>query len=183
MAELYKTRTYTALYYPKDGDLTELLEFLKNRRLPFIVSPIHSADVEHAKPHVHFMIDYPSPVVITSAHRDYHVIAANGFIEPVRSRKAMMRYFLHLDDSDKEQLSASDIITGCGAVFDTTPELTADDILRIKLEIQDFCRETQITEYADLCHTCSDYGKLDWYRVVTSNTIHFRAYFASLRHK
>jgi hypothetical protein len=152
--------------------------------MPGIISPIHSADSENGKPHVHFMVDYPSPVVLDTACGDYGFVSANGYMEPVRSRKSMMRYFLHLDDEDKEQgLESGDVITVCGAVFDTTPDLSADDVMRIMIEIQDYCSENNVQEYYDLCQMCRYSEKYDWYRVATSHTIHFSAYFRSLRHK
>lgn len=181
-----KTRTYTGVFYPSEESepLKPLVLHLKSVRIPAIISPIHSADGDEAKPHVHFMMDYPSPVILETARADYGEIAANGYLEPVRSRKAMMRYFLHLDDEDKEQgLSADDVIVVCGAIFDTTPELSADDILRIKIEVQDYCEDLGICEYFDLCRLVRIAERYDWYRVITTNTIHFSAYFRSQRHR
>lgn len=180
-----KTRTYTGVFYPDDtvAPLIPLIQHMKSIMIPGIISPIHSADDKEKKSHVHFMIDYPNPVRLETARSDYAEVAANGYLEPVRSRKAMMRYFLHLDDEDKEQLNPEDVITVCGAVFDTTLELTSDDILRIVIEIQDFCDIEQIREYADLCRMVRASEKYDWFRVLYTHTIHFSAYFRSIRHK
>lgn len=181
-----KSRTYTGVYYPEEGaaPLVPLIQHLKAVRLPGIISPIHSADGEESKPHVHFLVDYPSPVVLNTPRSDYGAIAANGYLEPVRSRKAMMRYFLHLDDEDKEQeLDPADVVCICGAIFDTTEELTADDVQRLLIEIQDFCDQMGIFEYSDICRIARFQERFDWFRVVTSHTIHFSAYFRSLRHR
>jgi len=182
-----KTRTYTGIYYEGDSlpmSLIPLIEHMQAIRLPGIISPIHSADGETGKPHVHFMVDYPNPVILDHVRADYGAIAANGYMEPVRSRKSMMRYFLHLDDPDKEQgFEEGDVITVCGAIFDPTPDLTADDVLRIMIELQDYCDDHGIVEYSDLCRMVVALEKYDWFRIVTSHTIHFTAYFRSLRHK
>jgi hypothetical protein len=180
-----KTRTYTGVFYPGEGvvPLVPLIEHMKAVMLPGIISPIHAADDKQTKPHVHFMVDYPNAVRLETARSDYGEVAANGYLEPVRSRKAMMRYFLHLDDEDKEQLNQEDVLTVCGAIFDTTQDLTADDIQRILIEIQDYCDQAHILEYADLCKVTRLAEKYDWYRVVTSHTIHYAAYFRSLRNK
>lgn len=180
-----KTRTYTGVFYQGEGvvPLVPLIEHMKSIMLPGIISPIHASDDKDKKPHVHFMVDYPSAVRLDTARADYGAVAANGYLEPVRSRKAMMRYFLHLDDEDKEQLDPQDVLTICGAVFDTTLDLTADDILRIVIELQDYCEEYQIIEYSDLCRMVRVSEKYDWFRVLYTHTIHFSAYLRSLRHK
>lgn len=181
-----KTRTYTGVFYPGEepDPLNILVSHLKSVRIPAMVSPLHSADGQEAKPHVHFMMDYPSPVILETARADYGEVSANGYLEPVRSRKAMMRYFLHLDDEEKEQgLSADDVIVVCGAIFDPTPELSADDVVRILIELQDYCDDHRIVEYSDLCRITRTLEKYDWFRVATSHTIHFSAYFRSLRNR
>lgn len=180
-----KTRTYTGVFYPGEGvvPLVPLIEHMKSIMLPGIISPIHAADDTDKKPHVHFMVDYPNPVKLETARADYGALAANSYLEPVRSRKAMMRYFLHLDDEDKEQLDPKDVLTVCGAVFDTTLDLTSDDILRIVIELQDYCEEYQILEYSDLCRMVRISEKYDWFRVLYTHTIHFSAYLRSLRYK
>lgn len=180
-----KSRTYTGVFYPGEGvvPLVPLIEHMKQIMLPGIISPIHSADEKQSKPHVHFMVDYPNPVILETARSDYGEVAANGYLEPVRSRKAMMRYFLHLDDQDKEQLDPEDVLTVCGAIFDPSQELTADDILRIVIELQDYCEDQQVYEYSDLCRMVRISEKYDWYRVLYTHTIHFNAYLKSLRHK
>ena len=181
-----KTRTYTGIFYTGEGApvLIPLIQHMKAVLLPGIISPIHSADGEETKPHVHFMVDYPNPVRLETALKDYGAIAANGYMQPVRSRKQMMRYFLHLDDEDKEQgLDAADVITVCGAVFDPTAELTAEDVLRIMIELQYYCDEQQINEYSDFIKLVLATEKYDWYKVATGHPIHFNAYFRSLRHK
>lgn len=181
-----KTRTYTGVFYTGEGaaPLVPLIQHMKTVLLPGIISPVHSADGEIAKPHVHFMVDYPNPVRLDTAKTDYGAVAANAYLEPVRNRKAMMRYMLHLDDEDKEQgLDPADVITICGAVFDPTPDLTADDVLRILIEMQDYCDDQGIVEYSDLCRMVRASEKFDWFRIATSHTIHFTAYFRSLRHK
>jgi hypothetical protein len=181
-----KTRTYTGVFYPGEGvvPLVPLIQHMKTVGLPGIISPIHSADGEEGKPHVHFMVDYPNPVRMETVLDDYGVVSANRYMEPVRSRKAMMRYFLHLDDEDKEQnLNPEDVLTVCGAIFDPSQDLTADDVLRILIEMQDYCDDQGIVEYSDLCRMVRASEKFDWFRIATSHTIHFSAYFRSLRHK
>lgn len=181
-----KTRTYTGVFYIGEGvaPLVPLIQHMKSLCLPGIISPIHSADGETTKPHAHFMVNYPSPVILETARADYGAVAANGYLEPVRCTKAMMRYMLHLDDSDKEQgLDPADVITVCGAIFDITPDLTTDDVRRIKIELQDYCDDHGIVEYSDLCRMVRALEKWDWYDIATSHTIHFTAYFRSLRHK
>jgi len=180
-----KTRTYTGIYYPGDGvvPLVPLIEHMKSIMLPGIISPIHSADEKEAKPHVHFMVDYPSAVRLATVQSDYGAVAANGYLEPVRSRKSMMRYMLHLDDEDKEQLDPDDVLTVCGAIFDTTLDLTADDIMRIVIELQDYCDDHEIVEYSDLCRMVRTLEKYDWYRVLYTHTVHFSAYLRSARHR
>jgi len=180
-----KTRTYTGVFYPEEGGLSlvPLVAHLKNIMLPAIISPIHSADGQDGKTHVHFMVDYPSAVILDTARADFGSVSANGYLEPVRNRKSMMRYFIHLDDEDKEQLSPQDVLTVCGAIFDTTLDLTSEDVQRIVIEVQDYCESEGIVEYSDLCLMVRVSEKFDWFRVIYTHTIHFSAYLRSRRHK
>jgi hypothetical protein len=179
-----RSRTYTGVFYPGEAyGLEPLIEQMKFIMLPGIISPVHLADDKEKSAHVHFMVDYPNAVRLETVKQDYGAVAANGYLEPVRSRKVMMRYFLHLDDEDKEQLDQEKVITLCGAIFDVTPELTADDIQRLLIEIEEYCEEASVLEYSDLCRLARVSGKYDWYRIVTTHTIHYAAYFRSLRNK
>jgi hypothetical protein len=177
---------YFAFLLYQESAPSDWLDTLSGFHVPALVSPLHDNDMHddgtQKKPHWHIILMFPT---VKSIPQVIDLLSPFGIhhVEVVHSRKVYTRYLCHLDDPDKALYSENDVLCISGATYDTTPDLTADDIVRLKLEIQRFCRENTITEYSDLCHYCDESGRSDWFRVVTSTTIHWRAYFASLRHR
>lgn len=72
-------------------------------------------DQDEADPHIHFLMDFTSPVSVLTAldviPAEFNVL----HVEPVRNRSAYMRYMLHLDQDDKFNYSFDDLklLYGC----------------------------------------------------------------------
>jgi len=60
-------------------------------------------------PHTHFIIEYETPRKISTVARVLNV--ADNFVELGDSKKALMRYLTHLDDTDKFQYAPSEVLT------------------------------------------------------------------------
>jgi hypothetical protein len=59
--------------------------------------------------HTHYLIEYDTPRKITTIANLFGV--ESNFVEVVKSKKAMLRYLTHMDDSEKYQYSPDEVIT------------------------------------------------------------------------
>lgn len=132
-----KSRIFTFVVYaesaPKDFD-----EYLRHTGLAFAISPMHGHDLvteedkasgyykeheeikvsDYKKPHWHVIIKFPNSTTIKHA---LDVVRPLGctYILRVHNVNAMTRYLCHLDDPDKAQYPADEIICGNGYDLET----------------------------------------------------------------
>lgn len=74
----------------------------------------HDKDVdantgEIVESHTHYLIEYDTPRKITTIANLFEV--ESNFVEVVKSKKAILRYLTHMDDSEKYQYSSDEVIT------------------------------------------------------------------------
>lgn len=79
----------------------------------------HDKDEEDGKKvetHTHFVIDYQTPRKISTVA---NLLGTEpNFIQPCISKKASLRYLLHLDDSDKAQYKPEEVIHNDQVIFE-----------------------------------------------------------------
>lgn len=68
----------------------------------------HDKD-EGVDAHTHFVLDYKTPRAISTVANIFEV--ESNFIEVVRNKKGMLRYLIHLDDKNKYQYDADEVIS------------------------------------------------------------------------
>lgn len=189
-----KARAFAFLVYPESWptwrhDLAEL-------HMPIVVSPLHDRDVwtdedeqdnpEHVagetkKPHYHAIISWGNPTTIQAALNMLDPWVK--YVEPVGSYSAYCRYLLHLDeDEGKARYDVADVVCLSGAVPDYERKLTDSEVLAQRVEIRQFCEDNGIDEYSVLVDYAFDH-KPDWAREVSGNTIFWRGYLESVRHR
>lgn len=189
-----KYRAFAFLIYPESWptwrhDLAEL-------HMPIVVSPLHDRDVwseedeqdnpEHVagaakKPHRHAIISWSGPATIKAALETLRPWVQ--YVEPVGSYTAYCRYLLHLDeDESKARYDAADVVCLSGAVPDYERKLTDSEVLAQRAEIRQFCEDNGIDEYSMLVDYCF-VNRPDWAREVSGNTIFWRGYLESVRHR
>lgn len=176
-------RQWTIVVYPESApaDWRDRLNGLQ-----WAESPLHDKDVNPdgtpKKPHWHILIHHQGKV----GYNQVKAIAdsINGASpQYVQNVTGMIRYFAHLDNPEKAQYDKAKII---GHGFDVTKYLESEaDIDKLMLEITNFVRENHITEYADLCYLTIDLHDEhpDWFKCVSTHTIHFKALVSSQRHR
>ena len=79
----------------------------------------HDKDEEDGKrieAHTHFLIDYQTPRKVSTVANLLET--EPNFIQPVISRKASLRYLLHLDDSEKHQYKSEEVVHNDQIPFD-----------------------------------------------------------------
>lgn len=149
--------------------------------MKWVESPLHDRDVNAdgtpKKHHWHIMLMFDGK----KSYEQVKQIAdeINGASpQYVQNITGMVRYFAHLDNPEKAQYSKYDII---GHGLDVSKYLDSeDDIDKLEQEIEIFCEENHITEYAALVRESREHD--GWHKCVSTHTIHFRAFVTSLRH-
>lgn len=175
-------RQWTIIVYPESAP--ENWRNLLNGQT-WIESPLHDQDVNadgtEKKPHWHILVAFDGK----KSYEQVKLIAdsLNGASpQYVQNMVGMVRYFAHLDNAEKVQYDSKQII---GYGIDVEKYLkNAIDIDNLICEIEEFIDEHKIIEYAKLTRVArmmrEEYP--DWHKVISTHTIHFRAYVNSCRH-
>jgi len=171
-------RQWTIVVYP-DSAPQNWREKLNG--LQWVESPLHDKDINAdgtvKKSHWHIMIMFDGK----KSYEQVKEIAdtLNGASpQYVQHITGMIRYFAHLDNPEKAQYDKAGII---GHGIDVSKYLESeDDIDKLMQEIEIFCEENSITEYAALVRASRQHD--GWHKCVSTHTIHFKAFVASLRH-
>lgn len=148
--------------------------------ISWVKSPLHDKDVENGqlkKPHWHIMVVFEGKKSfqqvkeitdeLNSPHPQY-----------VDSVKGLVRYMAHLDSPDKVLYNKYDIVSH-GVEIEKYLN-SSSDIDELMHEIELYCKDNRIYEYGELVLLSWEFA--GWHKCITSHTIHFRAFLASLRH-
>lgn len=171
-------RHWTIVVYPESVP-TDWRDRLNG--LQWVESPLHDKDVNldgtPKKAHYHIMIFFEGK----KSYEQIKKIAdsINGASpQYVQNVTGMVRYLAHLDNPEKAQYDKSGII---GHGLDISKYLESEnDIDKLEQEIEIYCEENHIIEYAQLIRISRQFN--DWHKCVSTHTIHFRAFVNSLRH-
>lgn len=151
----------------------------------WIESPLHDKDTNPdgttKKAHWHIIISNQGKISYNQAKKIADMI--NGASPQfVQNMVGMVRYFAHIDNPEKAQYDPKKII-GHGIDVDKYLQ-NAIDIENIICEVEDFIDEFKIIEYAKLCRISRMMKEEhpDWHKVISTHTIHFKAYVNSCRH-
>lgn len=135
--------------------------------LPFCVSPLHDMDVwtkaderknpkhkagEKKEAHYHGLVEYPQPVDYETVKDDFAFLGTHS-IKYAKSKASMALYLTHEKCKDKAQYDPSGVLEFGGADWrDWCSEL--EDVHAMMLEMRDFIRENNFTEFADFQDWC-----------------------------
>lgn len=181
-----KKRNWVIIVYP-DSAPSNWREQLRETGLLVAISPLHDKDVHDdgspKKPHYHVILCYAGPTSYTVVKRlTDHLRTVVP--QPLESIRGTYRYFTHMDDPDKYQYDARDIVRLNGFDIRDFVELTKTEVEKIKGEIFDYIVENKITEYVDLISICrTDDAQADWFGVASSHTMFFEDVIRSQRYK
>lgn len=165
-----RSRYYTFVAYP-DSAPADWENIIDGHHISWVRSPLHDSDVNAdgslKKPHWHVMLSYDS--LKTPEQATEIASAVNGtIVQIVQSPRALVRYFVHMDNPDKYQYNRSDIV--CHGGFDmedmlVTSNQTKYDILK---EILAYVVDADITEYEDLV-IYAMYNEPSWFESLADN--------------
>lgn len=178
-----KSRYWTFLIYP-DSAPSNWYELLEDLHLPICISPLHDKDTnpdgEPKKPHYHVMICWEGPTSQNNV-QDISNLFSGVLPFPVASVKGMYNYFTHKDNPDKFQYDSKDIVCISGFNIDDYKNYTSNEILEIRLRIDEFIKTHMIFEYFELREKLIDYD-LELYTYASNNTQLYKAFLDSKRH-
>lgn len=181
-----KSRAWTFVVYPGESAPENWRSIIDDFHLRWLESPLHSldtnADGSEKKPHVHVMVVFDSPRSLAQMKEITSPLNCPA-PQVVRDTRAMARYFIHLDNPEKHQYARQDLIPHGGLDLDELLLRSSSDYVKISKEILTYCRENNICEYGTICDECQAHGFDDWYDCLFHNTMFFKGYFASQRHK
>lgn len=203
-----KARYWTGLVYPEDlpekmrekntAGVEKWVEVLRDSLCPFLISPLHKPDPEKEvdssgsvilktkKPHHHILYCHGNTTTQNGAKAAIpDGIIANNHIEAVSSQRNLARYFLHLDQPEKEQFEGvpRDLLTVLnGYPLDLEREMTGEEERQTLVDIFTLMRKNQITEYSELMDSLMAMEDWKLFDYVASHTTPVNAYIASKRH-
>lgn len=182
-----RSTTWTFIVYP-DSAPADWKQILKLSFVRFAVSPLHSPEPdgsgEERKKHYHVMMVFDS---LKSQSQVMNITqVTNGSIPfIVVNPSGLYRYFIHIDDPQKEQYSAGyDAIEKYngfdGDKYEGYSEKQLDAVFK---EIFNFIDDNDITEYFQLINYCKndDLGISNCFRFVRKNSLLFNFYINSRR--
>mgnify|MGYP000865806599 CR=1 FL=1 len=175
-------RQWTIVVYPESAP--ENWRNLLNGQT-WIESPLHDKDVNpdgtEKKSHWHILIAFDGK----KSYEQVKLIAdsLNGASpQYVQNMVGMVRYLAHIDNPEKAQYDPKKII-GYGIDVDKYLK-NAIDIDNLICEVEEFIDEHKIIEYAKLTRVARMMREEhpDWHKIISTHTIHFKAYVNSCRH-
>lgn len=155
--------------------------------MKYAISPLHDKDLledssgKTKKPHYHIIVCYGNPTTFNNVKSLTDRLNA-PIPQPLEQIRGYYRYLTHKDNADKYQYDEKDIITGGGFNILDYIELSRNEVLNIKKQLQGLIREKNFIEYAEFMDYLMDNDMLMEYDIASSNTYFFDKYISSKRH-
>lgn len=179
-----RARSWSFIGYPGDSLVENYAEILSDEmHLCWAESPVHDADLNgdgsEKKKHIHFL-------VVFEGNKSFEQIQeiTDRLHCPIpqkcRNTRALVRYFIHLDNPDKHQYKVEDIKCHGGLEIDEYFKKSNAEFRDTLKEILQFCMDNQISEFCDLVEAVFALGNDEWIDLITMrNTVFISAYLKS----
>lgn len=173
-------RNWAFVIYPGESAPENWLEILKSLNVDGFVSPLHTdmnPDNTEKKPHRHVLLFFDGKKSFEQVKAISDSLCA-PHPQYVQSKSGYARYLTHMDNPEKEQYRATDVIN-LGSTDYMSTVATAADLDRVITEMEDWCDEQGVFSYAALsCYARKH--RPDWMRALRYRcTVHMRAYLQS----
>lgn len=167
-----RNRNYATIVYP-DSAPENWMQILEDMHIPALISPIHDLDVAPdgtlKKAHYHVLVMYESLKSLSQAEKCVTAFGGVG-TESINSLPAYGRYLIHLDNPDKAQYNATDVIAVSGADYAAVAHLS-DDTTSVMRDIFAYIRVNQIHNFARFVDICAQNNEI-WFRTLISHNFH-----------
>lgn len=195
-----RVRLWTTILYPQDikrkyPDYV-LNELISSLNVPAVMSPLHAPDPDNIAPeeqrkkHFHLMLAFEGKKSLHQVEMLMESILPDhvGWVRPmeVASAKGLVRYFLHLDQPEKQQFSGKwqAMTTFGGFKLDDYLEPSSSEKYLYIRQMKEYCRKHHIYEISDLMDIADELYPDTWgYVLSMCCTIPIKVYIDSRRHK
>lgn len=182
-----RSRNWTFVMYPESAP-ENWMDLLDRMHVAAAVSPLHDADLNgdgsEKKAHWHVVIAYENKKSYSQVKEDISVFNGVKVPQVVKDMRAMLRYFVHLDNPLKTQYDVKDIQTFGGFDLDTFMTSTKAERQKLIREMHAWIIETGCTEFIDLWTYAAVERYEDWYPLINDNcTLVLKTAIQSQRHK
>lgn len=173
-------RNFATVVYPESAP-ENWQQIIADSKSPVFISPLHDKDInpngEPKKPHYHVVWANDGKKSRSQAIEFFSSFGGVG-CEVVQSIRGYARYLCHLDNPEKAQYSAADVISYGGLDYSATIGLPTDKYKAIR-EMMNFCKENQVYSYAFLLEYSAE-NQYDWFRVLCdSGSVVMKEYLKS----
>ena len=176
-----KSKYWATIVY-QESAAENWVDILKISHVKCIISPLHDKDVNEdgtlKKPHWHvvFIMD----MACSDKDARFIIDIINGVgCERVMSITGMVRYLTHMDDPEKAQYDKSDVVSLCGADYQSYIN-NPDNFMKTLMEICMYCEENDISDYAKLVSYCM-HEKKEWWATINNKTYQIVQYLKYLQ--
>ena len=180
-----RSRVWTFVGYPGDSLPEDWEHQLNEMQLTWACSPEHSADVNgdgsEKKNHRHFCLRFPSNKSFDQVKEITDKLKC-PIPQPVRNIVKMVRYFLHLDNPDKEQYQRKDIKQSLDFDVDQYLSLTESQRQELLREVLNYCRQNGVIDMCELDDYIAD-NKPEWFDVTVRYSAHIYRILKSRYHQ
>lgn len=178
-----RSKNWTFIVYP-DSAPDNWQRRLDDEHLQWVESPLHDSDVnadgKPKKAHWHVMVLYSSVKTYAQAKETADLV--RGTVpQIVKDRRAMTRYFIHQDNPEKAQYSASGLIAHGGADILIDLQSTSDRYTMIA-EMMDFVDRTGVTELYELLQYARTCRRNDWFPLLCDSSAYIMTQYIKSRH-
>lgn len=181
-----KARHWTFIVYPESAP-ENWKTILQETGCEIAISPLHDKDIndeeskELKKEHWHVIISYANTTTYNNVKNLTDSINS-PIPKKLNSIKGMYRYFTHMDNPDKAQYDAREIMHLNGFDENTVTQLTVTQKYIIKQEIIGYIKEFDVRYYSDLLEYLM-LKDFDWFKVALDNTLLFTCVIKSFNDK
>lgn len=164
-----RTRSFATVVYPESApeQWFNIFELLK---IPALISPLHDRDINPdgtvKKAHYHVCVFFEGKKSSEQVREIFATFGGVG-LETINSIRGYARYLCHLDNPEKAQYSPSEVRSFGGMDYRDITSSAADRHALIR-EMASFCRDNNITEFADLYEYALDYNE-EWFNALSDN--------------
>lgn len=194
-----KARAFTGLVYPDSPELPDdWRSQLTDSLGMWLESPLHTPDpvedletgaIKTLKKHIHLMYMHGNTIAPSAARSVFErfswiVTPPKDQYFMVGSVRNLSRYFLHLDQPEKQQFQGKpeDLLTTYNNFpLDLERELTRADKRKLKASCLSFVRSNSIVEYNELLDALMDKGDWELFDFATDHTQMLQAYLWGVR--
>lgn len=190
-----KARFFTGLIY-EDSAPADYEQLLRDSLLQYLLSPCHKPDavedmetgaIKTPKPHRHVLYCHGNSITAKAAREimpPWVVLPPSDHAFMVGSYRNLTRYFLHLDQPEKEQFEGKpeDNLT-CLNNFplDLTRELTKGEKRALKIQLWNYTRDNCVTEFYELLDRLGDAQEWDLFELAFDSQSKIEGYIRSRR--